>query len=379
VIVHVVAVIQAFRPVIGGAQRQLERLAPRLEARGVALDVVTRRPPGCHARERVPGAAVHRVSPFEGGAGVSAAFVARGSARTARLRPDVIHAHDLLSPSLIGLAAGAATGAPLVVKVLCAGRGGDVDRLLTKPLGRRRLQLVVRRAAAFVCVTRELEDELAAHGVPRERIHRIANGVDASHFRPPAPEERGLLRARLGIPPDDRVALYCGRFTDTKRLDVLVNALTRAPGRLMLVGEGPSAPALRRAARQAGVESRVQVLSPVADAAPLYRAADVYVSASRSEGMSGSVLEAMATGLPVVAAPASGMAELLGDGRGVLVSEQADGGFGRALADLAADPSRARALGRAARARVSDRYSLESTADALAALYAEVLRPASSS
>jgi glycosyltransferase involved in cell wall biosynthesis len=136
---------------------------------------------------------------------------------------------------------------------------------------------------------------------------------------------------------------------------------------------------LRRAAREAGVESRVQMLAPVADAAPLYRAADVYVSASRSEGMSGSVLEAMASGLPVVATRASGMAELLGEGRGVLVSDQADSGFGRALAALAADPARAAALGRAARARAADRYSLESTADALAALYAAVLRPASSS
>jgi glycosyltransferase involved in cell wall biosynthesis len=370
--VRVVAVIQAFPPVVGGAQRQLQRLAPLLAARGIELDIVTRRPPGALAGERIPGAAVHRVSPLEGGAAVSAAFVARGSAWTVRLRPDVIHAHDLLSPSLIGLAAGAATRAPLVVKVLCAGRGGDVHRLLAKPFGRVRLRLIARRAAALVCLTREIEDELAAHGLPRERMHRIPNGVDASHFRPAAPVERGLLRARLGVAPGDQLALYCGRFSDVKRLDVLIGALSRAPGRLVLVGEGPSGPALRAAARDAGVERRVQMLAPVADTAPLYRAADVYLSASRSEGMSGSILEAMASGLPVVAAGASGMDELLGGGRGVLVGDDGPESFGRALADLAAEPSRAAAFGRAARARVAEQYSLESTADALAALYAGV-------
>jgi glycosyltransferase involved in cell wall biosynthesis len=91
--------------------------------------------------------------------------------------------------------------------------------------------------------------------------------------------------------------------------------------------------------------------------------------------MSGSVLEAMASGLPVVAAPASGMSELLGDTRGVLVPDDGDAGFARALTELAADPLRRSQLGGAARRWVAERYSLESTADALAALYAEVLHP----
>jgi glycosyltransferase involved in cell wall biosynthesis len=372
--VRVVAVIQAFAPVVGGAQRQLERLAPRLQARGVELDIVTRRPPGAPASERIPGAAVHRVSPFDGGVAVSRAFVARGVGRTVSLRPDVIYAHDLLSPSLVGLIGSVATGAPLVVKVLATGPGGDVGRLLEKPLGRARLRLVARRAAAFVCLTSEIEQELVSRGARRERMHRIPNGIDASYFRPPTAAERHVRRAELGIAPSEHVALYCGRFADVKRLDVVVRALTGAPHRLILVGEGPAADAVSRAAREAGIESRVEMRAAVDDTAPLYHAADVFVSASHSEGMSGSVLEAMASGLPVVAARASGMSELLGDGRGVLLSNDGEAGFARALAELAADPSRCAALGRAARGWVVERYSLESTADALVALYAELLR-----
>jgi glycosyltransferase involved in cell wall biosynthesis len=364
------ATIQAFRPVLGGAQRQLERLAPLLEARGCELDVVTRGPRDAPRRERIAGATVHRVGTL-GGPRASLAYSLRGSARVVRLRPEVIHAHDLLSPSTIALVAHAATRAPIVVKVLSVGVGGDVDRLLRKPFGARRLALLSRHVAAFVCLSAEVEAELAAHGVPRERMRRIPNGVDASRFRPAAADERAALRARLELPADEQVALYCGRFYAAKRLTVLIDALRAAPGRLVLVGEGPEETALRAHVRAAGLEQRVELRPPVPDTAELMRAADVYVSASLSEGMSGSVLEAMASGTAVVAAPASGMAELIDDGAGELVGTNVSD-FVQALDGLARDPARRAALGAAARERAQREYTLEHTADLLVALYRDV-------
>jgi glycosyltransferase involved in cell wall biosynthesis len=248
-----------------------------------------------------------------------------------------------------------------------------VDRLLTKPLGAVRLRAMARAFAAFICLSSDVEGELASHGVPRARLRRIPNGVDTDCFHPAAGEdERRSLRRSHGLPDGAPLALYCGRFDPVKRLELLIEAIRDSKHDLVLVGEGSREPQLRALADRRGVADRVTFLSKVDDPAPLYRAADVYVSASSTEGMSNSVLEAMATGLPVVSARASGMEELVGSDGGVLLDGRPDS-FAASLAALADDPSRRAALGAAARQRARGEYSLDATADALLRLYREVL------
>jgi glycosyltransferase involved in cell wall biosynthesis len=302
----------------------------------------------------------------------SAAYTVGAALDLLRLRPDLIHVHDLLSPSTAALLATRLRPVPVVAKVLSTGPGGDVDRLLHKPGGARRLHRIGDRFAAFACLSHEVEDELAAHGVPRGRCRRIANGVDTTVFRPARDAaERRAAREALGIPVDDEpLWLSYGRFADVKRLDVLIDALAAAPGRLLLVGEGPLEARLREQA--AGLGDRIVIRPVVDDTAPLCRAADAYLSASSTEGMSGAVLEAMAAGLPVVAAPASGMDALLGDGAGVLLDGGDAPAFTTALRELAADRGRGAALGARARARAERDFSLARTADLLTALYREL-------
>jgi glycosyltransferase involved in cell wall biosynthesis len=371
--VRVAAVIQSFAPVVGGAQRQLQALAPLLAAAGHELSIITRRPAGAPSWERIPGAEVHRVSPWGAPRRYSLQYTALGAATVMRSRAQVLHAHDLMSPSTIGLAASTVLRAPLVVKVLSTGVGGDVDRLLGKPAGERRLQLLSRRVDAFVCLSREIEEELGAHGVEPGRMRRIPNGVDVERFRPAAGDERARTRRSLGLGSDDRVMLYCGRFYEAKRLEVLVDAMTTTPGQLLLVGEGPARGALESRVRDLGLTERVRLLAPMDDVAPLYRAADVYVSASRSEGMSGSVLEAMASGLPVVAAQASGMADLLADRAGVVLPGGEPADFARELSALAAGLDGEAGMGERARRRAVDEFALARTASRLGELYEEVV------
>jgi len=346
-----------------------------LERRGVHGTVITRRRPGTPRHAREPGLDVIRIPIPERAAGASIAYTAGGLAALARLRPDVIHAYDLLSPATIALAGGAVTGAPVVAKVLSAGHGGDVDRLLHKPLGARRLAMQARRFAAFACLSDDVERELAAHGVPHERLRRIPNGVDADEFRPArGPDERSALRRELGLAEEGLLSLYCGRFADVKRVDVLLEAFRSAPGRLLLVGDGHEEGRLRALAAAPELGGRVQVRGTVDDPAPLFRAADLYLSASGTEGMSGSVLEAMASGLPVVAAEASGMEELLAAGCGVLLAQATPAAVAAAVGELERDRALRERLGDAARARVTSSYRLEAVADLLAGLYEEVLR-----
>jgi glycosyltransferase involved in cell wall biosynthesis len=370
---RVAKVIQSFPPVLGGAQRQAEALAPLLAARGADVTVITRRwTPDVAIRERRPGLRLVRVPGAGAGAAGSARWVAGAAGALLALRPDVIHAHDLLSPTTASLAAGRPLRAPVVVKVLSTGAGGDVDRLLSKPLGARRLAAAVRGVAAFVSLSADVDAELLEHGVPPERLHRIPNGVDLARFRPPAADERERERRRLGLPDAGPLTLYCGRLDPVKRLDVLLEAFAGVPGHLLIAGGGAEAERLRAAAAAPALRGRVTIIPAVDDPAPLYRAADVYASASQTEGMSNSLLEAMATGLAAAASPASGMGELLEGGAGAVAADASPAALRASLSRLADDEELRRALGARARQTVERRYSLAATADALSALYARV-------
>lgn len=361
--------IQSYLPVLGGAQTQVQQLGPLFARRGVQTVVLTRRVPGTPAVEREEGLLVRRLWVPERSAAASLAYLAEGVAGVLRWRPHVIHVHDLLSPASIGLLSAGLLRVPVVALVASTGPGGDIDRLLHKPLGARRLRRIVRDVAAFHTLADEVEDELTGHGVPRERLWRIPNGVDTERFRPGTGDERRATRERLAIPPDAVVSIYCGRFAPVKRLDVLLDAFLDVPGHLVLVGNGSEQDRVLARARDAGLAGRVHVLPAVGDPAPLLRAADLYVSASSTEGMSNSVLEAMASGLPIAASPASGMGEIVTAATGVLAADTGASRLGAAIATIAGDRRLREQRGAAARELIVSRYSLQSTADLLVALY----------
>ena len=356
---------------LGGAQRQILNLAPLLAERGARVSIVTRRTvSGTSLSERVPGARVYRVPEPPGHAPGAAAHIALGAALTAALRPDIVHVHRLGTSVAMAQLAARPRRVPVVVKILSAGPGGDVDAV-RRSAGPRALGTTLRGISAFVCLSDEVERELQDNGVPAERLRRIPNGVDVGRFRPPAAGEREEIRRALGLPVEAPLVLYCGRFSPVKRLSILLDAMGGLDAHLLLVGEGSEEESLRRRAEAPDLRGRVHVRERTEDAAPLYRAAHVYASTSETEGMSGSVLEAMASALPVVAAPASGMGELLEGGAGVLADDPGAGAVAHALRAALA-PGEAVAVGAAARERVSRRYSLESTADRLLALYEEL-------
>jgi glycosyltransferase involved in cell wall biosynthesis len=258
-----------------------------------------------------------------------------------------------------------------VTKILSAGQNADVDRILTKPLGRQRLDLAAARVDRFVCLSEQVEHELRTHGVPDGRMVRIANGVDLAHFRPATTESRRAERRRLGIPGEEPLVVYCGRFAEIKRVDALLQAAAGAPVHVLMVGEGPEEDALRSMAGQPSLAGRVTIMPTVRDTAPVLRAADMYASASITEGMSGAVLEAMASGLPVVASRASGMDELLGRTTGMAKDDSVEA-LRDVLAGAAADEEWRRTEGHRLRRRAEEHFGLDTTADRLVALYRQL-------
>lgn len=367
--------IDSFRPVLGGAQLQIERLAPLLLARGVRPTVVTRRThPELPRREQDGALQVIRI-PVPGSSGpASVAYTTLGAAWLAVDRPAVVHAHGLLSAASAALIGGGIGRRPFVVKVLSSGPHGDLARLRTKPGGERRLRSILRRAAAFVCVSAEIERDLREAGVGDGRIVRIPNGVDVAHYRPRRFADGPVvgLREALGLPVAGPLTITVGRFDDTKRIERLIAAHAVVPGTLVIVGDGPERERLAAAARGPDVAGRVVLRSPVDDIAPYLRTADAYVTYSAQDGLSNAVLEAMASGLPVVAMAAGGMAELVDARTGILVTQTAPEAFGRLTAELVTDPVRAIGLGVVGRRRVVEGYALATTADRLAELYRQI-------
>ena len=362
-------VIQGFPPKVGGAELQLERLLPRLAERGVSAVVLTRAFGGRPRRERVPGAEVVRTRVAGAGPLASAVYVATCVGYLVRRRRslDLVHAHGALSEGAIALAA-RALGLPVIVKILRAGHQGDFELLAARPAGRLRTRLLAR-AAWFVALSDESRSELIALGVPAERVLVIPNGVDTDEYRPAGESERTELRARLGL-ADAPLVLFVGRLIDVKGVDTVVRALPEVPElRFLALGDGPERETLMRLAEEVGVAERASFPGATARVAEHLRAADVFALPSRSEGLSNSLLEAMASGLACLATPVSGTRALLADGRGVLVEPGDVAAWTDALRRVSGDAALRRTLGAAAAEHVREHFSIETTADKLVAAY----------
>jgi glycosyltransferase involved in cell wall biosynthesis len=373
---RVVHVLNSFHPLIGGAERQAAALAREQAARGYEVTIVTRRPPGLPARERLGPLTIHRLPAGRLGA---AGFVAAGIAflRPERRRLDIVHAHQARAPALLGLSLRALGGPPLVVKLA----GGDVrelghrERPGLRPGFRRGMRLqVLRRADAVVALTATMQQAIAGIGIPPDRIHLIPNGVDGEHFHPAGESDRRAARAALNLSPEAPVAVFAGRLERVKGPDLLIaawkeldrNRLDHRGACLLLAGDGPEQATLKA---QAGSDTGVRFLGPIADTALLYRAADVAVVPSRSEGLSNTLLEAMASGLAVVATAVGGNPEAVENGRTGLLVEPAPGPLAAAIASLLDEPGTRARMGQEAVTAVRARFELKATASAYEALY----------
>lgn len=237
------------------------------------------------------------------------------------------------------------------------------------------LRLVVRSATRTICVAEtERTDVVEAIG-PRlaaGRVVVIHNGVDLP--APPTLEERTAARAALGLAPDMTAGVFVGSLDDRK--DPLVAARAAAavgrdgfPLVLLFAGDGPLRPELERYADQR--PGTVKVLGFQDDVRSLLAGADFFVLPSRREGLPYAVLEAMASGLPVITSDAPGPTEAIGDA-GITAPCGDSEGFAAAFRRLLNAEERA-ALGAAGRERVRRRFSLTRMVRDTHCIYDEVL------
>lgn len=366
---RVAMIIQGYFPHLGGAESQLAALAPLLQQAGIEVQVLTRRFAGLSAFEVINGVPVHRL-PIPGPKPLAAlSFTLSALPLLRRLRPHLIHAHELLSPATTALAAKRLFGQPVVAKVLRGGQLGDLSKLKHRRFGQQRINSIRKGIDAFVVISREIDQELAEVGVPTNRRVFIPNGVDLARFAPASATEKAALRNTLNLPPGP-IALFAGRLDAEKRVNHLVNiwpqVLQTFPNaHLLILGSGSEEQTLRQAAGPNVIFSGY-----IADTAPFFRAADIFVLPSVTEGLSNALLEAMASGLGIIITPVGGTTDVITHGEnGWLIAPDDPQALATALLHLLSDAGLCQRLAQAGHERVARDYALPAVARRLHELY----------
>ncbi len=243
-------------------------------------------------------------------------------------------------------------------------------------------RFMLRRMSACVGISRDLVDEFRDGGIDPARIHHIPNGVDTQRFHPTTADQRKAHRRKMGLPDGQSIALYVGVLDQRKNVEWLARQWvandTFGTGALLLA-VGPQSRddtdgALRaRLADLARAHPQRFLLHDFhADVIPYYQCADLLVLPSYKEGLPNVVLEAMASGLPCVAARASGSRELIVEGQtGFTYAPDDAEGLSTALRRCLSPEGAS--LGQQARATAEQHYSIRAVADRYESLYAHLL------
>lgn len=355
----------------GGAETQLVHLATRLKARGWQVTVISMLPPQAYVQElaamNIP---VHSLNMRRGVPDPRALFHLAAILREER--PKILHSH-MVHANIMARVARALTHIPVVIctahTVNEGGRHREWAYRLTDPLCDLTTQVSQVGMERYVRVG----------AVPRNKIKFVPNGVDTKLFRPDR-EARERLRAELNL-HDSFVWLAVGRFEEAKDYPTLLRAYAKVaqnkpPSRLLIAGHGPLLETIKGLAARLNITSFIHFLGIRKDVSDLMNAADGFVMSSRWEGMPMVLLEAAATGLPIVATDVGGNREIvLHNQSGFLVPPAQPDALAEAMQRLMNLPHQDRlSMGLTGREYVVQRYDLEKIVDQWEAIYCELLK-----
>lgn len=371
---RVAMVIQRYLPHVGGAEKQLQQLAPRLNDLGFEIHILTRHEAGLARFERIEGIPVYRLPASGPKAWAAVMFTLSALWTLLRIRPDVVHAHELLTPASIAVLFKRIRRRPVLVKILRGGGRGDIFKFKRRPFWKSDLKRMIREVDAFLVISQEIDEELSALHIPREKRILLPNGVNVVRCLPVSEDQKRKLRAVLSLPAQAKIVMYAGRLVPEKRVDHLLkiwdDLRTRFPtAHLLVVGEGEEKD------RLVGMNvDGVQFTGRVPDAVPYLQASDLFVLPSSTEGLSNSMLEAMSCGLPVLATTVGGAPDVIEHGKsGWLIPPEDVDALQQGLETLLEDQALRFTLGSNGRQRILSNFSLDSVAGHLADLYQNLL------
>ena len=362
---RILHVVNSLEP--GGMENGVVNLARGLAERGFETHAACLERRGAFA-ERLPDPA--RVVVLGKSGGFSPGAALRLTGHLARMRADVIHAHNLGPLIYSALATGGGVRCPIV-----QGEHSALTDDEKTPRRLRQRRWLYRCCARIHTVADAMREELVSLGFAPERITAIANGVDTDHF---TPGDRNAARAEFDLPVDALVIGIVGRFGPFKGHDLLLDACAQIAPRfpsahlLIVGGGGPCEDAIRA---RAAPNARIHFTGFRDDPRACYRALDLLAIPSTNEGMSNAALEAMSCGVPVLANRACGHEQIITDGTaGRLADLRTADTLAAALSAELATPALLIDKGANARRRVQHQFSLTRMLDAYAQLYRAAAR-----
>jgi len=392
--VRIAYLAQSYPPMVSGAALVVRRMAEGMAARGHVVLALAASDKGQSYVEERDRLRVARLRALPNPVRVGQHFVlwpqTEIAAELRAFQPDILHSHDPLTVGLAGLRAARSLPRPPIRLLTLHQLPWFVSTYLPAlPALHRLVESVLwsygrwfyPQFDSVITSSKMIADIVGAH--TRFRPQPMSNGVDTTRFTPPpaAPDEAESLRHKYGLDPELPIILYAGRVDADKQVDLAVRAaalaLQSAKAQLLIVGDGKQRNAIFQLAESLGIRDRSRFPGYVAmtgDLPGLYRLASLFITASEVEIQSSVVLEAAASGLPVVTVRASSMPEFVEDGvTGFLVSPRDVVTLANRIITLLQNPARARAMGEAGLA-VARRHSHENAIEAHERYYESLAR-----
>lgn len=364
-----------YPPFLGGVETHAKNLACYLQINGYSVNILTKK---IHSdtpwRENSNGIDIYRVPP-SGGRSTARKWLMIPIALFAMIRLrrsfDLIYCPGYQGIGIAAIMAGRFLKRPVVLR---AGNLGVLSCRNWDPLlahwkirnpgylisaMKRFVRRVYASATSFACICREIEREALECSIPRSKVRYLPNSVDCDTFRLPEPGEKDRIRTEEKWPIDKILCMYVGRLSIEKGILDLLDAWSRiedADALLVVVGPDmtghhmDAGSMVKERVSRLRLADRVILHGPSTDIPRLLRAADLFVQPSHYEAFGISVLEAMATGLPVVASRVGGMLDYLVDeGNALFVAPKSPEDIAAKLRRMIGDPTLRERLGREAR------------------------------
>jgi glycosyltransferase involved in cell wall biosynthesis len=389
---RILLINQSYPPMVSGVSIVVQKFAQGFARRGHEVQVVAASDQTRGYVTEEEGVIVIRLPSFRNPARKNQRAILGARRMLGRLiqrtRPDIIHVHDVLIAGPVLVSIPKARRSPILAMV------HQLPNFLTAYLPRWRVvnQAIERQLWTYSRWLRNQMDDLVTPTGTTARVIRekggyhvsvISNGVDLGQFNPKPADalERRMLCERYGIDPGRPILLHVGRLDIDKQVDKALEAaagvLQHTSAQVLIVGDGTQRTRLERLVDEWGIAKRTIFTGNIAsdgDLPGMYRLGDVFITASEIETQGLVLLEALATGLPVVCYRATCLPEIIFSGyNGYMVTPGDTAMMTRRIVELASDPQKRARFGIKGR-EVVQMHSLEASLDQYEGLYRELIQ-----
>jgi glycosyltransferase involved in cell wall biosynthesis len=379
--IGVCMIVAKYPPHLGGLERQAHLLSKTLTQKGIEVFVLTRNYTNLKKDELVDGVNIHRVSLLGTSTWLASLSYIIGSLYWLlknRKKYNIIHCHQSYSPMSIGIIAKLFLNKPVIVKLTSSMILSEFSELRRLPLYKIR-KFFLKKVDKFIALIPTIKEEAKRNDIPNERVLIIPNGVNIKQKSSYYLNNKLSARGAIGLKKnDEKIVIFTGRLSKEKGLDTLIKAWSlisrTTKSKLFIVGEDDLsrniANEIKALVTQFDLENSVIFTGRVEDTTDYLIASDIFVLPSIVEGMSNSLLEAMAAGCAIIASDIEPNKELIIDNiNGLLFKVGNELALSEKLITLLSNPLLCEKLGKTAKQTIIDSYSIDKVADKYIQLY----------